>query len=154
MVPFFFAKYLQECFGCYVMVQLTDDEKLLRDGALDFAQIDSYALSNARDILACGFVPERTFIFLNSYYIGHVYRFACEFERAMTLSALRATFGFPESCNVGYVSFPPKEMQPAFYRFFPHVFTAEYCAEWARGHRPADHQPAAPTPVKQGMTRQ
>lgn len=140
MIPFFFCSYLQKCFNCYVVVQVTDDEKMMRDSSLTFDVVDKYALSNIKDMLACGFDLSKTFIFLNSYYIGNVSRFSCEFERLITLSQLRATFGFEDSCNTGYVSYPPKQMQPAFYKFFPKIFTLEYCVQWKKEHTPQTEQ--------------
>ncbi|CAL6081795.1 Tryptophanyl-tRNA_synthetase [Hexamita inflata] len=153
MIPFFFCQYLQKAFKCYVVIQITDDEKYLRDSSLDFATIDGYALSNIRDVIACDFDLEKTFIFLNSAYISNVYRFSCEFERLITLNSLRGCFGFSDSCNTGYVSFPPKEMQPAFYRFFPHIFTLDYCKEWKRtklGLETIEDE----IKIKDGMTKQ
>lgn len=103
-----------------------------------------------KDILACGFDMSKTFIFMNSQYIGHVYRFSCQFERMITLSQLRATFGFNDSCNTGYVSFPPKEMQPAFYQFFPYIFTEDYCKAWrAEKGKPYEDKLV----IKDGMTK-
>lgn len=130
MIPFNFCAYLQKAFKCPVVIQITDDEKYLRDSSLNFETIDKYALSNIRDILACDFDLSKTFIFLNSAYVGSVARFSCEFERLVTLSTLRACFGFPDSCNTGYVSFPPKQMQPSMYKFFPQIFTLDYCKKW------------------------
>ena len=51
------------------MVQLTDDEKFLwKDLTLE----ECYALSreNTKDIIACGFDPEKTFIFSDLDYIS------------------------------------------------------------------------------------
>ena len=138
MVPFYFSAYLQRALKCHIVIQITDDEKLLRDGALEFEDIDGFALSNIRDILCCGFDLSKTFIFLNSSYIGVPYRFSCEFERLLTLSQLRGAFGFTDECNTGYVSFPPKQMEPAFYKFFPKLFTKEYCLKWKAEHCPQD----------------
>ena len=59
---------------------------MLRDSSLDFATVDRYALSNIKDMMACDFDLSKTFIFLNSYYAGHVARFSVEFERLITLS--------------------------------------------------------------------
>eukprot|EP00703_Trepomonas_sp_PC1_P003907 JAP92699.1 Tryptophanyl-tRNA synthetase [Trepomonas sp. PC1] len=158
MIPFFFCAYLQKCFNCYVVIQVTDDEKMLRDSSLDFKTVDKYALSNIKDMIACDFDMSKTFIFLNSYYAGHVARFSVEFERLITLSQLRATFGFPDACNTGYVSYPPKQMQPAFYPFFPNIFTLDYCIQWKKDHTPKlegnEQEAEKPIEVKAGMTKQ
>ena len=61
---------------------------------MTFDKIDEYTMENVKDILSCDFNLEKTFIFLNSAYVGLTVRFGCEFERGITLGQLRATFGF------------------------------------------------------------
>ncbi len=52
-----------------IVIQLTDDEKFLfKDLTLE--QCHQFAIDNARDIIACGFDPEKTFIFSNLDYVG------------------------------------------------------------------------------------
>ncbi|KAH0573864.1 Tryptophanyl-tRNA synthetase [Spironucleus salmonicida] len=150
MIPFYFCRYLQQAFGCPLVIQITDDEKLLRDPTLSFEQIHEFALSNIRDILACKFDQERTFIYLNTAYIGSVYKFSCVFERAITLSQLRGAFGFSDVQNVGYVSFPAKQMQPAFSQAFPHIFTEAYCKAWRAARTDVA---IAPLAQKEGETK-
>lgn len=54
-----------------IVIQLTDDEKFLfKDLTLE--QCHQFALDNARDIVACGFDLEKTFIFSNLDYVGWV----------------------------------------------------------------------------------
>lgn len=36
-------------------------------------------IENAKDILACGFNPDKTFIFLDTEYVGHMYPNVCKF---------------------------------------------------------------------------
>ncbi|GIQ93048.1 hypothetical protein KIPB_017221, partial [Kipferlia bialata] len=43
-----FTAWLQSVFKCPCVVQLTDDEKLLRDRTLTYEQTDVYAFENAR----------------------------------------------------------------------------------------------------------
>lgn len=120
LLPFIFTQYLQEAFNCYVVIQVTDDEKFLRDRSLTFDMVSKYARENIRDIIACGFDPEKTFIFINSEYMCRlpVYRFLCAVERMLPINQLRATFGFEDVSNVGYMSFPPKQILPIYSSFF------------------------------------
>ena len=68
MVPFIFCQWLQSIFKVPLVIQLTDDEKhLFKD--LTIEECHQYALDNARDIIACGFDPELTFIFSNVDYV-------------------------------------------------------------------------------------
>ena len=52
-----------------VVIQLTDDEKFLwKDLSIDDSK--KLARENAKDIIACGFDIERTFIFSDFRFVG------------------------------------------------------------------------------------
>lgn len=86
MVPFLFTKWLQDVFDCPLVVQLTgenylylayhyltygpDDEKFLFKQELTVDQVMKYTQTNARDIIAIGFNPAKTFIFSDFNYVG------------------------------------------------------------------------------------
>jgi len=60
---------LQDVFDVPLVIQLTDDEKFLwKDMKLDEAH--KLAFENAKDIIACGFDIEKTFIFSDFEFIG------------------------------------------------------------------------------------
>ena len=69
LVPFLFTKWLQQAFQCPLVIQMTDDEKFLFKGVYSDESgdnLDHFAnltIENARDIIACGFIKEKTFIF-------------------------------------------------------------------------------------------
>lgn len=64
-----FARWLQEVFDVPLIIQLTDDEKVLwRDIKIEDAR--KMAFNNAKDIVAVGFDVEKTFIFNNLDFIG------------------------------------------------------------------------------------
>lgn len=55
-------RWLQDTFDVPLVIQLTDDEKFLwKDLTLD--ETNHLAFENAKDIIACGFDVEKTFIF-------------------------------------------------------------------------------------------
>ena len=69
MIPFTFTKYLQDAFDVPLVIQLTDDEKFLfKDLTLE--ECHRLAFENAKDIIACGFDPKKTFIFSDLDYVG------------------------------------------------------------------------------------
>lgn len=69
LIPFIFCKWLQDVFDVPLVVQLTDDEKMLwKDLSVDEAIKLSY--ENTKDIIAVGFDVSKTFIFSNFDYIG------------------------------------------------------------------------------------
>lgn len=47
-----------------------DDEKYLFKHELKLDQVQQFMRKNARDIIACGFNLEKTFIFSNLAYVG------------------------------------------------------------------------------------
>jgi tryptophanyl-tRNA synthetase len=69
LIPFMFTKYLQDAFKVPLVIQLTDDEKFLWKN-LTIAECKRLARENAKDIIACGFDVERTFIFTDLNYVG------------------------------------------------------------------------------------
>lgn len=89
LIPFIFTSYLQKVFKCPLVIQLTDDEKFFlqkSDDKKDIEEFRQLAYKNARDIIACGFDKERTFIFSDLDYMGHMYPNVCRFQRLLTYS--------------------------------------------------------------------
>jgi tryptophanyl-tRNA synthetase len=65
------CRWLQDTFDVPLIIELTDDEKFLwKDLTLDEAH--RLAIQNAKDIIACGFDLDKTFIFADSDYMGLV----------------------------------------------------------------------------------
>lgn len=58
-----FTKYLQDAFDVPLVIQLTDDEKFLFKEDLSLEEVHRLAFENTKDIIACGFDPDKTFIF-------------------------------------------------------------------------------------------
>lgn len=71
LIPFTLCKWLQDVFNVPLVIQLTDDEKMLwRDISLE--EVKKMTHENAKDIIAVGFDPSKTFIFSNLDYIGYI----------------------------------------------------------------------------------
>ncbi|KAJ1498026.1 tryptophan--tRNA ligase [Coelomomyces lativittatus] len=80
-------------------------------------------MQNARDIMACGFKPDKTFIFANTQYVGGAfYHNISRVAKAITTSASKATFGFNDSDSVGKLHFVAIQASPSFSSSFPHIF--------------------------------
>lgn len=76
----------------------TDDEKFLFKHELKVEQTQKFALANAKDIIAVGFKPEKTFIFSDYDYVGGAfYRNVSKISRQITINQAKATFGFNDS---------------------------------------------------------
>ncbi|KAJ7684551.1 hypothetical protein DFH06DRAFT_10435 [Mycena polygramma] len=123
MVPFVFTKWLQDVFQVPLVVQLTDDEKFLFKHELKVEQTKAFARQNARDIIAVGFNPERTFIFSDYSYVGGAfYENVSKISRQITYSQAKATFGFTDSDNIGKIHFAAIQAAPSFSNSFPQIF--------------------------------
>jgi len=62
MIPFIFTKWLQDVFDAYLVIQMADDEKFFFKD-MPFDEVYRLGFENAKDIIACGFNPDKTFIF-------------------------------------------------------------------------------------------
>ncbi|PPQ77510.1 hypothetical protein CVT25_011307 [Psilocybe cyanescens] len=123
MIPFVFSKWLQDVFDVPIVIQLTDDEKFLFKHELKPEQTKLFSRLNARDIIACGFNLDRTFIFSNYEFMGGAfYQNVSRISRQITYNQVKATFGFTESDNIGKVHFAAIQAAPAFSTTFPQIF--------------------------------
>lgn len=79
-------------------------------------------ISNIKDIIAFGFDPEKTFIFLDTEYIHYLYPNVIRVQKAVTLNQMKGVFGFNDSDPVGKYAYPPVQSVPSFCNSFPHIF--------------------------------
>ena len=121
LIPFMMTKWLQEVFDVKLVIQLTDDEKFLwKSGKLvDFQYL---ARENAKDIIACGFDSENTFIFTDSNYIKELYPNVLKIQKLVNFNQIKGIFGITQSDCIGKISFPAIQAAPSFYDSFPHLF--------------------------------
>lgn len=98
-----FARYLQDAFQVPLVVQLTDDEKFLWKD-LNAEEAHRLAIENAKDIIACGFDKDKTFIFSDIEYISSSMAFyynMIKIQKCVTFNQVRGIFGFGDSDNIG-----------------------------------------------------
>ena len=62
-------RWMQEAFDMPLIIQMTDDEKCLWKD-LSVEEANRLAIENAKDIIALGFDPEKTFIFCDFDFMG------------------------------------------------------------------------------------
>ncbi|HYC19751.1 MAG TPA: tryptophan--tRNA ligase, partial [Candidatus Bathyarchaeia archaeon] len=121
LMPWIFTKYLQDAFGAELYFQMTDDEKFLQKDNLSASATRGFSYDNALDLIALGFDPEKTRIFLDTEYARTLYPIALEVAKRVTFSAARAVFGFDSSTNIGMLFFTSMQSAPAF---LPSIFAA------------------------------
>ena len=143
LVPFLFTKWLQEVFDCVVVIQMADDEKYYFK-ALEFAEVYRLGHENARDIVACGFNPTKTFIFSNRDYrldVRAFEEFVSTMKKNVPAKQVAKIFGFGEKVvttptegepaehyvfgedvTIGMMDWPFYQTAAAFSEAFPHIF--------------------------------
>ncbi|KAK6500309.1 tryptophan--tRNA ligase [Arthrobotrys musiformis] len=123
MVPFLFTKWLQEVFDVPLVIMLTDDEKFLFKQELKIPDVKKYARQNAKDIIAVGFDPKKTFIFSDFDFMGGAfYENVMAVAKCITTNQSKSVFGFDDSANIGKVFFAAVQIATAFATTFPHIF--------------------------------
>lgn len=127
MIPFVFCKWLQDVFDVPLVIQLTDDEKFLFKPELTLEKCNEFSYSNAKEIIAVGFDPKKTFIFSNIDFMGGAfYRNVLKISRCITSNASKATFGFSDSDCIGKYHFVSIQAAPSFSNSFPHIFGTKH----------------------------
>jgi len=114
LVPWIFTKHLQEKFGTKLYFQMTDDEKFVVDDELRLEDTRRYAYENALDLIALGFEPKNTYIIFDVEDIDLLYDIALEVAKRVTYSTAKATFGFQDSTNIGWIFWPAIQAVPCF----------------------------------------
>lgn len=114
LIPWILTKWLQEKFNVELLFQVTDDEKFLFNQPLTIEEVRKYAYENILDIIAIGFKPGKTKIFLDTEYIDKLYPLAIQAAKKITFSTAKAVFGFTDSSNIGMIFFTSIQAAPAF----------------------------------------
>lgn len=114
LVPWIFTKHLQEKFRTRLYFQMTDDEKFVIDDEAKLSETTEFGCENALDLIALGFRPEDTFIIYDVKDIDLLYDIALEVAKRITYSTAKATFGFQDSTNLGWVFWPAIQAVPCF----------------------------------------
>src|SRR3989344_1192490 len=114
MVPWIFSKWLQDKFGATLLFQIPDEEKFLFNDNLTLDDTKKWAYENILDIIAVGFDPNKTKIFLDTEYANVMYKHACRVAKKITYSTAKSTFGFTDSNNIGEIFYTSMQTVPAF----------------------------------------
>lgn len=114
LVPWVFAKWLQEKFGVNMYFQLTDDEKYFSKPNLTLEDTAKFAYENALDFIALGFKPENTKIIINTKNIQTLYPIAAQVAKKINFSNTKAVFGFTNETNIGMIFYTSLQSAPCF----------------------------------------
>ena len=115
MIPFLLCKWLQKAFGVNLYIQIPDEEKFLFKSDMDYESLQEKVDDDILNIAALDFDTERTFLFKNTEYIGHMYPSALKIAKKTTFSTARAVFGFENDANIGMIFYPAMQIVPTFF---------------------------------------
>jgi tryptophanyl-tRNA synthetase len=82
----------------------------------------AYTESNAKDIIACGFNPKKTFVFSSLKYETYTRPIVAQVNKKMSVHVTNKIYGFKEDNNLGQLSWAPLQIAPAYCGAFPHLF--------------------------------
>jgi len=114
LVPWIFAKWLQEKFNVNMYFQLTDDEKFYAKPNLTLEETQKFAYENALDFIALGFKPENTKIIINTRNIQTLYPIAAQVAKKVNFSNTKGVFGFTNETNIGMIFYTSLQSAPCF----------------------------------------
>ena len=114
LVPWVFAKWLQDKFNVNMYFQLTDDEKFFSKQNLSLEQTSNFALENALDFIALGFNPKKTKIIIDTKNIKTLYPIAAEVAKKINFSNTKAVFGFTNETYLGMIFYTSLQSAPCF----------------------------------------
>ena len=114
LIPWIFAKWLQDKFNVNMYFQLTDDEKFFSKQDLSLEETNIYALENALDFIALGFKSENTKIIINTKNIKTLYPIAAQVAKKINFSNTKAVFGFTNETNLGMIFYTSLQSAPCF----------------------------------------
>ncbi len=118
LAPFIMARWLQERFGAEVLIQIPDEEKFLQKKKLGatLEELHEMAYDNAAYIMAMGFDPKNTRIFLDTEYAGTLYKQAVRVAKHVTFSMVKDAYGMGNDSNIGWIFYTSMQAVPAFLR--------------------------------------
>jgi tryptophanyl-tRNA synthetase len=98
-------KYFQDVYGCTVYIPISDDEKFYVKDNLKIKDVERFANDNVLDILAMGFVPNKTIVH-KDFEHTKIYKYTAQVAKKITYSTAKSAFGLKPEDNIGWVFYP------------------------------------------------
>ncbi len=97
--------YFQKEYGIPVFIPISDDESYLSGKVKNQEEALKNSLKLARELLAYGFDPEKTYFIIDQIYTN-IYNLAIKLSRKINLSEIKATYGYKNEENIGLHFYP------------------------------------------------
>lgn len=115
MIPFLMTRWIQEKFNVNAYIMIPDEEKFLAKKVNSLEDVEPYVIQDILNIIAIGFDEDKTFIFRDTEYIGHMYRAAVKVARHINFSTAKAIFGFHGETSIGLIFYPALQIVPTLF---------------------------------------
>ena len=112
LMPWIFAKWLQDTFDVELWFQFPDEEKFLFKKDLEMPEVKKWLHENMLDVIALGFDPKKTKFIIDTQHANLLYPLAIEVSKKITLSTAKAAFGFKDDLNIGAIFYTAMQAAP------------------------------------------
>jgi tryptophanyl-tRNA synthetase len=97
--------YFQKKYNIPIFIPISDDESYLTKKVETQEEALKYSYKLAKQILAYGFDPKKTFFIIDQVYTN-IYNLAIKLSRKVNLSEIKATYGYKNEDNIGIHFYP------------------------------------------------
>jgi len=97
--------YFQKEYGIPIFIPISDDESYVTGKVKNQEEALEYSLELAKEFLAYGFNPHKTFFIIDQIYTN-IYNLAIKLSRKINLSEIKATYGYKNKENIGLHFYP------------------------------------------------
>lgn len=97
--------YFQKKFGIPVFIPISDDESYVTGKVETQKEALKNSINLARELIAYGFNPKKTFFIIDQIYTD-IYNLAIKLSRRLTVSEIKATYGYKNEQNPGMFFYP------------------------------------------------
>lgn len=97
--------FFQKEYNLPVFIPISDDESYVSGKVEDQKEALQNSLKLAKELLAYGFNPKKTFFIIDQIYTN-IYNLAIKLSRKVNLSEIKATYGYKNEENIGLHFYP------------------------------------------------
>ena len=97
--------FFQKKYGILIFIPISDDESYVAGKVKDQKEALSNSLELARELIAYGFDPKKTYFIIDQIYTN-IYNFAIKLSKKINLSEIKASYGYRNEENIGLHFYP------------------------------------------------
>ena len=97
--------YFQKRYNIPIFIPISDDESYVAGKVKDQKQALDFSIKLAKELLAYGFNPNKTFFIIDQIYTN-IYNLAIKLSRKVNYSEIKATYGYKPEENIGLHFYP------------------------------------------------